>query len=329
MSDFLLRKPAPRSGPSVVTVETTTRCNLRCRGCFRRYDAIGERVLPMEPFRSLVEQGQGRINLINLFGMGEPLLDPLLSERIALCSDVGIRTHVSTNATLLDERACRELIDAGLSAITFSVDSLQPEVYEQARPGARYAETVRNIIRFIQIAQGDRRRPLAFVKMVADSRNLAEAGSLRSYWRERGIDDVRIVSDEFGSLADRAAIRENEHASSGPCPFLWQGPALVRADGGLYPCCAAGLGGKPLANLFQTTLHEFWTGPIMTRVRRGHLERGRYPGLDCYSCRSAKPLPLLAYPSFLADAISARRWGMRLEHWARKLQMEVTFHAIN
>lgn len=57
----------------------------------------------------------------------------------------------NTNGVLLDEKLARDLINSGLDNIFFSVDSINPEKYEQIRIGAKYENVIENIKRFTAI----------------------------------------------------------------------------------------------------------------------------------------------------------------------------------
>lgn len=322
---YLRRRPAFNASPAVVTVETTTRCNLNCSFCHRAGHPQPPRDMSCELFRKLVEEPDCRIDTINLFGMGEPLLDPWLMERLALCRRLGIKTHVATNATLLDETASRELLTAGLDAITFSVDSVRPDVYEQLRVGATYSRTVRNILYFLERCRAARRRPVVLVQMLRTNRTEKESNALKRFWLSRGVDDVRLCRNELHGPVAEFAAAEQRFTSPSPCPFLWQGPALVRADGGLYSCCNAGLDGRPLANLESVSLFEFWTSERMTALRRARIAGRCDAEVGCRACQSQKPVPWLATLACLADGITARRWGIRAERMMDLFQWRLLY----
>ncbi|MDP8222566.1 MAG: radical SAM/SPASM domain-containing protein [Candidatus Lernaella stagnicola] len=322
---YLRRRPTVETGPAVVTVETTTHCNLRCTFCHRTHSPTPERVLPLDIFRTLIDDPRHRIDTMHLYGMGEPLMDPHLVDRIALCRERGIQTHIATNATLLDERKTTELLDAGLTAVTFSVDTLRPEVYEDLRRGANYARTVANILHFLERRRASKRQPFVFVQMLRTEQTAKEIGAIRHFWRQRGVTAVRVCRDEFTNRPPHIHDRRHHYTSAGPCPFLWYGPALVRADGGLYPCCSAGLDGEPAANLNETSLYDFWTGPMMREIRETHLAGRRHPVSNCFACQSQKPIPILASLAGLADGITARRLGVRAEQWAETFSWRLTY----
>ena len=107
-------------------VYLTNRCNLTCAMCniFRHPD---QRFLDADVYRRLVE-GLARLGCFYLsFAGGEPLLDPTLAERIRLARAGIPYVHLVTNGLSLTERRVRELVEAGLSEISISIDGLEAD----------------------------------------------------------------------------------------------------------------------------------------------------------------------------------------------------------
>ncbi len=82
---------------------------------------------------------------------GEPLLHKRIYDMIAYCSEKGLRSEISTNATLLTEERARKLLDAGLSVIYLCQDGIRPETYENVRVNGDYEKTNENIRRFVEM----------------------------------------------------------------------------------------------------------------------------------------------------------------------------------
>ncbi|MBU0756354.1 MAG: radical SAM protein, partial [Planctomycetes bacterium] len=105
-----------------LNVELTNRCNLNCTHCLR----VGSgsrppRDMDFETFCRIIDHTPGLRTLLP-FQWGEPLMSPILYEAIAYASQRKIRVMVTTNGTLLDESACKALLDAGLTRLTISFD---------------------------------------------------------------------------------------------------------------------------------------------------------------------------------------------------------------
>ncbi|MBL9086745.1 MAG: radical SAM protein, partial [Planctomycetia bacterium] len=104
-------------------LELTNRCNLKCTFC---PTADGRMARPrgvMDDglFRKALD-GAGPLEFALLFQWGEPLLHPRFAALAAEAADRGIRTLVTTNGTLLDDRRIGELLAARVDRVTVSVD---------------------------------------------------------------------------------------------------------------------------------------------------------------------------------------------------------------
>lgn len=115
----------------------THRCNLRCPMCgvYKRAGELPE--APPERWREiarvLADLGATTISL----GGGEPYVRQDLPEIVAAFADHGFRVRTLTNGVAVDEATLRRCVGAGLGDMSFSLDSLRPEVQAQfdGQPG--------------------------------------------------------------------------------------------------------------------------------------------------------------------------------------------------
>ena len=103
--------------PRFVQIEPVGQCNLRCQMCAIQFRDDGARGTPLaflafDDFTRLVE-GFGRIDELQLQGLGEPTMHPRFFEMVAWASARGIRVSTNTNLTLWSERRARQCIDSG------------------------------------------------------------------------------------------------------------------------------------------------------------------------------------------------------------------------
>lgn len=119
------------SYPEKIYVELTTRCNLRCRMCVKYAEGscIEEGDLPISAFRSM-SSTLPHIRELVLNGIGEPLLHPRLEEIIRLARSAMKPDAVigfQSNGLLIDISRAGSLIEAGLSTLCLSLDSLKTD----------------------------------------------------------------------------------------------------------------------------------------------------------------------------------------------------------
>ncbi len=131
--------PAFLPWPSKLFVETTTRCNLRCRMCVKeswdRNSMEGD--MADETFHAL-KPAFPHVEALILNGVGEPLLDSRQEDFIRAAKALmpaGSWVGFQSNGMLLDERRAVSLLDAGLDRICISADALNPEIFREIRRG--------------------------------------------------------------------------------------------------------------------------------------------------------------------------------------------------
>lgn len=131
--------PPRRPWPSRLFVETTTRCNLRCRMCVKEtWDrSVMEGDMEDETFTAL-EEAFPHLEALVLNGVGEPLLDTRLERfirRAKVLMPPGSWIGFQSNGMLLDEKRAVSLLNAGLDRICISADALNPETFRKIRRG--------------------------------------------------------------------------------------------------------------------------------------------------------------------------------------------------
>lgn len=130
-----------------VAVEASFLCNLKCKMCPRLAEGHKEGLMPMERFARLFPLFP-HLDFVVLTGYGEPLVHPQLHEFVSAITRFGIPARLSTNGMLLDEKHARQLIEAGVENLQFSIDAGTKESYEQIRVGAKWERVLENAARF-------------------------------------------------------------------------------------------------------------------------------------------------------------------------------------
>src|SRR5260221_7844537 len=91
-----------------------------------------------EIFERLVRESGRSAEHMMLIGLGEPLLDSKIFDRIEFCERHQVSSLLSTNGTLLDEEAADRLLRTPLAHVTLSFDGSTRESFEYYRKGARF-----------------------------------------------------------------------------------------------------------------------------------------------------------------------------------------------
>ncbi len=135
-----------------VRIETTNFCNSACTVCPREKMTRPKTTMSFWQFWNLVDQAKALgVDTISVFGFGESLLDPDIVGKVAYCTKQGLKTFITTNASLLNTNMACGLLKAGLSHIRFSVHGTFDN-YEKVHRGLKFNDTLRNIVNFLQLS---------------------------------------------------------------------------------------------------------------------------------------------------------------------------------
>lgn len=277
--------------PLYLQFETTPFCNLRCVSCLHGQESLrsaytqGCGLLDMALYRKAVDEASlYGCPSISFHNNSEPLLDKHLFERIAYAREKGfIDIILVTNGTLFTEAVAQQVLDSGVTKLTFSLDAASPEVYGLNRPGADYDAVTGAIDRFLEMKRNQGRAlPITRVSFVVNSNSIAEMAAFREAWEEK----VDLVDFQYLSvLKDMTEhlVPEGFHPIRDfACNAPWQ-QVVIRANGDVLPCCSLYGPGLVVGNLEKETLHEIWHSEGMNRLREELL--GKHPpNPHCRDC---------------------------------------------
>jgi radical SAM protein with 4Fe4S-binding SPASM domain len=317
---YLSGKSALDALPVEYIVETTAKCNIYCPMCPRETHLQPKEDMDDAVFHALVDGAGSTAEHMMLIGLGEPFLDPKIFDRIGYCARHGVSTLISTNGTLLDQKAAERLLHTPLEHITLSFDGYSKETFEYYRKGAKFERVRDNFVRFCLMKKKLGSKMQVVVQMVLMDGNRAEVDQFTRFWRDiPGVDMIRVKADETNLMRPDAGHSSNDWKH--PCHYLWRGPMYVKHNGDVYPCCQSYmLDGAPVGKLPEQTIEQIFDGEPMRRMRQFHVD-GRAGEIDiCSRCCTTIPHPLLVAGSLMLNGKMVRSvlpWVERLVYAAK------------
>lgn len=120
----LYRLPWSMNDNAIGWLEVTDICNIHCQGCYRQI--LGEGHKPLKQLKEEVTLLKKWRNCdgISLAG-GEPILHPNIVELISFITSLGMKSMILSNGYALNEKLLWKLKKAGLTGVSFHIDSTQ------------------------------------------------------------------------------------------------------------------------------------------------------------------------------------------------------------
>jgi len=284
-----------RAEPVYLQVEPTVRCNLKCKMCYKRKPCDDLRI---EDFVKIVDQMPNLIK-VHLQGIGEPFLNKAIFKMIRYAKSKGIKTDLTTNATLIDPAVAEEIVLSGLDYIEFSIDSPTPQTYEGIRPGASLEKVTDNIKRLIE-RRGNLKNPKMKIVTVVMDENVEEVPEMVGFAHRLGVDSLCLihvqlwgndllkkgykVNTGFDGKFKEAMLKSEKTAKrlkvyldlstppAGDMTRLCKRPWLsssVLADGYVVPCCRVVSADEiNFGNLLKEPFKDIWNSPKYLSFRR-------------------------------------------------------------
>ncbi len=203
--------------PLLAYIETSQKCNLQCIMCpghsFKESadsKSCNYGIFTLESFNRLLPF-LPYLNRCILSGDGEPLLNPDLMEIIKKIKDFDISTGFITNGTLLNKTISDRLVDLQVDQITFSIDSLDKEIFERIRVNASFDKVMENLSYLIsEKARRKSTRPNITISAVLMKENYKDIRSFIEFAANAGIQQV-FFSPLFWLPDKRYLNFYNEH----------------------------------------------------------------------------------------------------------------------
>lgn len=305
-ANYFRRQALLSGGPIEITLESTAKCNLYCPMCPRHIYTFDDESMDLDLFRDIVSDCKDHVEFVWPYGIGEPMIHSDIFEMIKVARSEGIRTGMSTNATLLDDKRGDMLLDSGLDYLILAFDGATKESYEKYRIGAEFERTRKYILNFLEkkIQRGS--QMFIVVQMVLLKDNNHEIDLYKKLWDVEGIDEVRFKRDEIQIDGSRIPNSQMEGQRRNPCHLLWRGPLYVRYDGKAFPCCYM-YDEEPIGDLRKQSVMEVWNSEGMVQLREAHLSGDLTDYPLCQNCQAARPSLPTFYGSLMVDSLLVRK----------------------
>ena len=212
---------------------------------------------------------------------------------------------LSTNATFLDGKRGRALLENGLDFLVVSLDGASAESYEVMRPGGDFAATAANVRAFFALRRALPNHTQVVVQLIATAANRHEVRRFAEEWSAEGAQVMVKEARDWAGQVSLVPLGLNARtpAARTPCKMPWT-ELTVLWDGAVVPCANHYERDNLLGDLTQQSLDEIWNGPALTRLRDAHLADAL---ADVRVCATCPRLPFDHADFIAVDQLAQRR----------------------
>lgn len=279
-SEHIDGRAALSGRPAHMKIELTNFCNLACPMCPHHMMERDVGYMKPELFRRIIDQAAPHLEFAYLHHLGESLFHGRIGELIRYGRSKGVAMGLSTNATYLDHRKGKLLLENGLDFLVISMDGASPDTYERIRVGGDFATTVKNVNGFFEMKSQIPNHTTVVVQMIVTEQNRHEIDRFASLW------DGQVMIKEARDWAGQVQLGKRHvppPIKQTPCRMLWT-ELTVLWDGAVVPCVNVYEKQNVIGDLKTQTLDEVWNSPFMQELRQAHTrnEVGHIP--VCATC---------------------------------------------
>jgi len=298
--------------PKLIGMELTNHCDLECIMCPQPEQTRDLGLMKFGLFKKIIDEIKGHSEFIYLHGLGESLLHPEFFEMAEYANKAGLKTHLSTNLSFLNEERSQKLATSGVDFIVLSLDGATKETYESIRVGGDFEKNLNQVKRLLKLKKEYNAKFLVDVQFIQMEKNHNEADQIKALFSE---DELEVI-DRF--RVKPAFETTNNNVTNAlhhrvPCYYLWSTMTILQ-DGKVSMCCMDYDGKVIVGDLTKEKVYEVWNNSAMASLRDKHKKLEYDSSPICEKC-SVPDMGYFSNTTILASAVlnsSVLRRGLSL-----------------
>lgn len=275
--------------PKYYIIEPTNICNFMCPICPNsQYSSDEKGKMSFSLFQKIIDQIYDVAEVIQLYWMGEPLLNDSIYDMIKTCKKkTWSKVMLSTNGSLLSRELIELLVKSGLDEIIVSVDACESqEIYSAIRTGGEIGKLNENINVLLEYSENIS-IVLQFIDMYI---NKSEKYSFINKWTNQNceisisclytwanqIPSLNLASDNLSPVAKKQRV---------PCADLWNKMA-IHWDGTVSACCFDWNNKLVIGDCSSELILDIWNNEKINCLRALHENMNFSKCPICMNCDS-------------------------------------------
>ena len=272
--------------PTSMNIEMTNACNAKCFMCPATTTKRPRGRMPDEVFQKIFREISTWpvIPYVGFHGVGEPLIDKRLLDRMAALKAIGVPMTLVTNGSLLNQEVAQRLLQIKVDCVNVSLETLDAVRFEEIRIGLNFDAVRNNLVDFLRLRNEANAWTKVGITVILSERNPEKKFDIAPFVALglRPGDWIQAAPmHNFGSFFKF----EDAYYKPGqmPCSQLF-GPMNIGYDGNVMLCCVDSEYAEPMGSVLDRTVFEIFNGEKFRQIRRAHLEGRRSDIAVCRTC---------------------------------------------
>ncbi|MCI8269471.1 MAG: radical SAM protein [Lachnospiraceae bacterium] len=280
------------SFPDRITIDLTNQCNVSCTFCPRQSVPMTIGYMEPELYYKIIDEAARHLPVkLVMFFRGESLLHPEFMQFLNYAKKKGIGPiQFATNAYAMDRETTDALIEAEIDFVSFSLDTLDPQVYKKSRLKGDLKVSMDHVLYMSNRCKERRKSGLSSPKLQVSTIEIEDyldgQKAFIDFWRNY-VDVVRVYyeHDDYGRFRNCELQKQLEQAvpDRQPCRKVFT-DMLIYWNGELALCNYDWRGGIPGLNVKDISLQDAWNSSEYEEIREMHRKNHFTDSIMCNNC---------------------------------------------
>ncbi len=267
-------------------IEVTNYCNNRCIFCYNDCMKRERKFIDKDLcYRVLSDAYQLGMREVGFYVTGEPLLDKRLKDFIKRAKLIGYEyIYITTNGILANLSRVKELYEAGLNSIKYSINASNEKDYLMIHGTDNFTRVVNNLEEVYNWKTSNNINLKVYVSYIMiDATN--KKSEIDKLFKNKCDEYVVMSAINQGGLIPSICEISHEKGINSfklPCSYPFKS-VVVTCEGYLTGCCMDFENLLAYADLSKEKLEDAWNNRIIRELRKRQLE-GNVNGTICSNC---------------------------------------------
>ena len=254
-----------------IQIETIRAFNAKCVMCPLEKSETKNEVMKDEVFNRILEEIKywPQPPSIALHGLGEPLMDKRIVERIKILKMAGLpNVSLVSNGSLMTENIAQNVINSGITDMHFSIESVNKTTFESIRKGLFIDDVLNGITTFIDTRNKlESKVSVKIMYTYSDNNKLEYKNEFRDFFK-------KILNPELGDQISLMPIHsfgvfdKYNNENNDLCYQIFNN-IHIRADGRVSLCCIDVDSKFDIGNINNSSIMSIFNNKKMREFRHG------------------------------------------------------------